>query len=69
MPFHFSREIQMIEINSAQEAAVEICKEARAPWRDREKLKELIEQHGIDAAAEALEYLGQIIPQAGKMTF
>ena len=39
-----------------------ICKEARWPGRDREKLKTLIQKHGIDAAAEALEYLGQILP-------
>jgi hypothetical protein len=59
----------MIEVNSAHEAAVEICKEARWLGRDRNKLKALIEKYGIDAAAEALELLGQIIPQIGNVSY
>jgi hypothetical protein len=46
-----------------------ICSEATWPGRDREKLKALIEEHGIDAAAEALELLGQIVPQTGNVAY
>lgn len=51
------------------EGAAEICKEAQWPGRDREKLKALIETYGIDAAAEALEILGQVIPQSGNIAW
>jgi hypothetical protein len=43
-----------------------ICREARFPGRDRDKA--LIEEHGVDAAAEALELLGQILPQTGNIS-
>jgi hypothetical protein len=46
-----------------------ICQEARWPGRDREKLKALIQEHGLDAAAEALELLGQIVPQTGNIPY
>jgi hypothetical protein len=49
--------------------AAAIFEEARWPGRDRDKLKALIEEHGIDAAAEALELLGQIVPQTGNVSF
>lgn len=45
-----------------------IFKEARWPGRDRDKLKALIVTHGIDAAAEALELLGQIVGQSGNVS-
>jgi hypothetical protein len=55
-------------MNTSKGAAA-IFKEARWPGRDREKLKALIEKYGIDAAAEALELLGQIVPQIGNVSF
>jgi hypothetical protein len=49
--------------------AAAILKEARAPWRDREKLRALIDEYGIDAAAEALELLGQVVTQGGNTSY
>jgi hypothetical protein len=46
-----------------------IFMESRWPERNRDKLKSLIEKYGIDAAAEALELLGQIVPQTGNVSF
>jgi hypothetical protein len=54
-------------MNTSKGAAA-IFREARWPGRDREKLKALIEEYGIDAAAEALELLGQIVPQTGNVS-
>jgi hypothetical protein len=54
---------------NVSKGAAAIFREARFPGRDRGKLKALIEEHGIDAAAEALELLGQIVPQIGNVSF
>lgn len=51
----------MIEISKG---TTEILMEARRIDCDREKLKKLINEHGIDAAAEALDYLGQFCSAA-----
>jgi hypothetical protein len=56
------------EFMKISRGASEICAEARWPGRDREKLKALIDEHGIDAAAEALERLGQIVGQTGNVS-
>lgn len=53
---------------NASKGAEAMFEEARWPGRDRDKLKALVEKYGPDAAAEALELLGQIVPQTGNIS-